>query len=92
MFPDSEIAKTMSIGETKSIFLMKHGVAPQLKSLSEADIKKPDCYVISFDESLNRKTQMCEMDVYIRYWNSCSKQVKVRCWGSEFLGHVQAKI
>ena len=53
----------MSIGKTKSIFLIKHGIAPYLKSLSEADIKKPVCYVISFDESLNRKTQMCKMDV-----------------------------
>ena len=35
--------------------------------------------------------QMCEMDVYIYYWDSCNKQVKVRYWGSEFLGHAASK-
>ena len=86
MFPDSKIAKDMSVGKTKSIYLMKHSIAPYLKSLLEADMKKSDCYVISFDESLNEKMQMCEMDVYIRYWDSCNKPVKIRYWESECLG------
>ena len=84
MFPDNKIAKNMSIGKTKSMYLIKHGVAPYLKSLSEGDIKKFDCYVILFDESLNGKTQMCEMDVYICCWDSCNKQVKVRYWAVNF--------
>ena len=49
MFPDSEIAKNMSIGKTKSMYLIKHGI--------EADIKKFDCYVTSFDDILNEKTK-----------------------------------
>ena len=68
----------------------KPNLAPYLKSLLEADIKKSDCYVI-FDESLNKKTQMCEMDVYIRYWDIYNKQVKVCHWGSEFLSHTTSK-
>ena len=87
MFPDSEIAKNMSIGKTKSMYLIKHGIASYEKSLLEADIKKSNCYVVSFDGSLNEKTQVSEMDVYILYWDSCNKQVKVRYWGSKFLGH-----
>ena len=81
-FPDSEIAKNMSTGKTKSMYLIKHGIASYLKSLSEADINKSDCYLISFDENLNENTQMCKMDVYICYYDSCNKQVKVLYWGS----------
>ena len=90
MYPDSEIAKSISIEKTKSMYLIKHGITPYLKSLLEADFKKSDCYVI-FDKSLNKKMQMCEMDIYIRYWNSCNKQVKVCYWGSESLGHAASK-
>ena len=42
---------------------------------------------IPFDESRNKQTQVCEMDVYVIYWNSCNKQVKVFYRWSEFLGH-----
>ena len=41
-FPDSEIAKNMSTGKTKSMYLIKHGIASYLKSLLEADINKSD--------------------------------------------------
>ena len=34
---------------------------------------------------------MCEMDVYIYYWNSCNQQGKVRYRGSEFLVHARSK-
>ena len=81
----------MSIGKTRSVYLIKHGIAPYLRSLLEADIKKFDFYVMLFDESLNEKTQMCKIDVYICYWDSCNKQVKVRHWGIEFLGHTTSK-
>ena len=51
MFPDSKIKKNMSIGETKLMSLIKHGIAPYVNSLLEleADIKKSKCYMISFD-------------------------------------------
>ena len=41
-FSDSEIAKNMSTGKTKSMYLIKHGIASYLKSLLEADINKSD--------------------------------------------------
>ena len=91
MLPDNEIAKNMSIGKTRSVYLIKHGITPYLRSLLEAVIKKFDSYVILFDESLNEKTQMCKMDVYICYWDSCNKQVNIRYWGIEFLGHTASK-
>lgn len=39
-----------------------------------------------FDESLNKKMQEKQMDIYIRYWNNLSSEVTTRYFGSEFLG------
>ena len=54
-FRGSKIAKNMSIGKFKSMYLIKHGIVPHLKSLLEGDINKSDSYVKSFDETLNEK-------------------------------------
>ena len=31
----------------------------------------------SFDESLNEATQSCEIDLYVRYWDSCNNETKL---------------
>ena len=54
-FRDSKIAKNMSIGKFKSMYLIKHDIVPHLKSLLEGDINKSDSHVKSFDEILNEK-------------------------------------
>ena len=72
MFPDNEIAKNIPIGKSKSMYLIKHGITPYSKNLLEADIKKYDCYVISYHESLNEKTQMYKVNAYICYETSKS--------------------
>ena len=40
--------------------------------------------MISFDESLNNSTQNSQMDIGIQE----GKQVEVRYWDSQFLGHI----
>ena len=66
MFSESKLAKNI-VNRINQINVFKHGIAPYLKSLLKADIKKSDCYLILFDESLNEKMQMSKIDVYIRY-------------------------
>ena len=51
------------------------------------DIGKSEIFVVAFDESLNHPTQSCEMNMYVRYWDINEKQVKVRYFGSSFMGH-----
>ena len=43
--------------------------------------------VVSFDESLNKKTQTYQVDLLIRYWNEEKIQVEVKYWDSSFMGH-----
>ena len=74
---------------SKVSYIVNHGLAPYFKIILKDEITKSDCYIVSFDESLNDKTQMCQMDLLIRYWDVNDK-VKVRYWISAFLGHSAA--
>lgn len=57
-FPDSDIAKRFSCGATKSAYLLSSGLWPYFKEESIKDVRKAQCYVVSFDECLNKVTQM----------------------------------
>ena len=59
MFPDSKITKSFQMRPNQIGYSITHGVGPYFKGF----------LVVSFDESLNKKTQTCQMDLLIRYWN-----------------------
>ena len=86
MFPNSNVASAFSMAATKVSYVINHGLATHFKQILKDGITKSDCYVVSFDESLNDITQTCQMDILIRYWDS-NDSVKVRYWTSSFLGH-----
>ena len=87
MFPDSKIAEAFSMGRTKSMYMINHGLAPFFKSLLLSELNKSDIFIFFFDESLKQVTQTCEMDVYVRFWNVTELKVNVRFIGSTFFGH-----
>ena len=86
MFPDSHIATGFSMSSLKVSYIINHGLAPHFKQILKDGVGKSDCYVVSFDESLNDITQTCQMDILIRYWD-INDNVKVRYWRYSFLGH-----
>ena len=87
MFADSKIAKDFSMGRSKAMYVINHGLAPHFKKCLLDDINASDINVYSFDESLNDVTQTSEMDLIVRYWDVNRSQVKSRYLGSSFLGH-----
>ena len=87
MFPDSDLAKTMSCGETKSMYLSCFGIAPYFKSLVEKTAKT-NPYVVMFDESLNKELQKKQIDILIRTWHD--NKISSRYYLSNFLGHACA--
>ena len=86
MFPDSKIAKDMTIGADKIRYVINFGIAPIFKSMLVESIKS-ECYVVCFDESLNNETQNCEKDFPIRFFDAKDNKVKTRCLDSQYLGH-----
>ena len=53
MFPDSAIAQKLNCGPTKLSYLICFGIASYFKQQLLKELKEAQCYVISFDESLN---------------------------------------
>lgn len=87
MFKDSAIAKNMSCGETKSMYISCFGIAPYFQSLLENKVKdKP--FVMAFDESLNTYLQKKQLDILLRFWEH--DRVESRYYTSDFLGHAAA--
>jgi hypothetical protein len=60
MFPDSNIAQSVTISETKSMYLACFGIAPYLTRLLESKVQGTD-FVLMFDESLNKELQKKQM-------------------------------
>ena len=87
MFPNSKIAANFSMARTKAMYAINHGTEPYFKSLLLSSIDTSDIHVYSFDESLNEVTQTCEINLYVRYWDVACSQVKMRYFGSSFMGH-----
>ncbi len=58
------------------------GLAEHFMELLKKEVS--GCFVVLFDESLNKKTQQQQMDIHVRYWKD--NEVTTRYLGSEFLG------
>ena len=82
MFPDSEIAQRFSCASTKAHYLSVFGIADFIKNQLMQSVSGPT--VIMFDETLNKKAQMKQLDVHLRYWEG--NVVQSRYFDSVFLG------
>jgi len=88
MFPDSNIAKSFTCGESKCAYLCCFGLAPHFRSLLCDRVTNADGYVLLFDESHNKATQTKQMDFHVRIWEA--DKVQTRYFNSAFLGHSTA--
>jgi len=87
MFTDSDIAKKMSCGETKSMYVINYGLAPYYRCQLERKLKNRP-FVLMFDETLNKEMQQKQLDIIVRHWDDNSVQSSY--YTSEFLGHACA--
>ena len=90
MFPDNMIAKNLSIGSTKIVHVVTHGLAPYFQQVLTTEIQGCSEFVVCFDEALNEIIQRGQMDLVIRYWNENKHEISARYLTSTFLGHARA--
>ena len=69
------------------MYVINFGIAPYFGDILYNHLQKSDCFVISFDESLDDYTQNCQMDILIRYFDHVEDRVKVCYLDSKFFGH-----
>ena len=86
MCPDSQIAKNLKIGKTKTKYVIEYGIHPYLQSLLNdmLDSSAIKAMVILFDESLNREQGKKQLDYHVRFWHD--NRIHTRYLDSEFLG------
>lgn len=90
MFPDSSIAKKVSLGSSKMAYLVAFGLSPYFHKHLIQEISDTK-YVICMDEAMNSIAQKGQMDLIIRYWHSGKNVVQVRYLNSVFLNHATAQ-
>ena len=72
----------------KLSYLICFGIAPYFKQQLLNELKEAQCFVISFDESLNTELHEEQMDFVVRFFNK--DRVTCRYLTSVFLGHTHA--
>ena len=82
-----KIASSFQMGPNKLHYYVTFGLAPYFKLLLTDTLKKSDCHVLSFDESLNDFTQTSEMDLLVRFFDNITNIVNTRFYDSRFLDH-----
>ena len=92
MFPDIKIAKSFELGATKLKYVINFRIVPYFRDILYNHVQKSDCFVISFDESLNNYTQNSQMDISIRYFDHVEDRMKVCYLDSKFLDMLHIKI
>ena len=91
MFHDSKIAKDFTCAETKTKYILEHGIRVYfqdmlLNSIANNSVSK--CFVVLFDETMNIHLQQKQLDMYVRIWDIDT--VLTRFIHSEFLGSAKA--
>ena len=71
-------SKLFQLGPAKLKYITNFGIAPYFKSVLLERIEESSFYVISYDESLNKKTQSSETDLLVRYFDETEERVKTR--------------
>ena len=90
MFSGSEIASKMELGKDKLKYVVNYGIAPSFAEGLKQQVGESEWLAICYDESMNKVIQESEMDLVLRFWDTCKNKAPVRYWDSMFLGHATA--
>lgn len=77
----------MELGRTKISYMIVYGLAIYFHEKLKQRLNHCDCFVICFDESLNKYSQKQQMDIAIRFWCTDKNEVATHFYSSAFLGH-----
>ena len=89
-FPDSAIAKHLSLGSKKMSYMVAYGLGPYFKQATVKEIIQGNSYfTLHFDETVSTQVKK-HMDLLVCYWSEESKEIKVRYLASVMLGHAKA--
>ena len=77
MLPDSKISSTMELGRNKLKYIVNFALKPYFKDILKSEETASEWFSISFDKTLNKAVQWCEMDLVSCFWNSAANEFHV---------------
>ena len=90
MLPDSKIVSKMELGKGKLKYVVNYGIALFFAEGLKKQDSESESLAVFYDESLNKVIQESEMDLVLRFWDTCKNKFQVRYWDSMFLGYAAA--
>ena len=91
MFPDSNIAASLSMRPRKLSYVISHGTGHYFTMELIKDVRKAKAFSLLFDESTTAGVRK-QCDLHFRYWSETKNSVCTRYYKSIFLGHATANI
>lgn len=89
MFPDSQIASKYAMGETKTKYVIQHGIAPYVHHILVQDLKQQP-FTFKFDETTTNQVKK-QYDGYVQYYSPKFDDIINHYCGSLFLGKYNKK-
>lgn len=89
MFPDSEIAKSFKVGETKIKYVIQFGIVPYFKEKLKDDLKNVP-FTFKFDETTTQQVNK-QYDGYTQYWSEQHQCIKIAYNGTLMVDHCPAE-
>lgn len=89
-FPDSVIARNLSIQSKKMSYIVAFGLGPYFTEQIVQEIKEgPSYFTLHFDETVTAQVKK-QMDLLVRYWSHTCNEVQVAYLTSVMFGHAKA--
>ena len=80
----------MELGKDKLKYVVNYGISPFFAERLKKQISESEWFSVCYEESLNKIIQESEMDLVLRFCDTCKNKIQVRYWDSIFLGHETA--
>ena len=80
----------MELGKDKLKYVVSYGTAPFLVERLKKQVSESEWLAVCYDESLNNIIQESEMNLVLRFCDTCKNKVQVCYWNLMFLGYETA--
>ena len=77
MFLDSHSASKMELGKVKLKYVVSYGIEPSFTDgLKKKQVSESEWLAVCYDENLSKVIQESEIDLVLRFLNTCKNKVQ----------------
>jgi hypothetical protein len=92
MFPDSAVARDVTLEPTKFSYVISDGLGPYFHNILVDDIKKSASFFTVEVDGTSNVAVRHQLDMHIRFWSEKEGRVITAYYYSKMLGHATAEI